>query len=58
MFSVEWDMSELGVRRGRCTGILDLLIYNIRNEELATRDCKSFQRFRSCSEIQVNKYIR
>ena len=34
----EWDLSELRFRRGRCTDIMDLLIYNARNEELATRD--------------------
>ena len=45
---LEWecDLSELGLRRDRCTGIvLALLIYNTRNEELATRDCRGIQRF-------------
>ena len=41
----EWDLSELRFRRGRCTGIVDVLIYNTRNEELATQDCGSFHRF-------------
>ena len=34
----EWDLSELRFTRGRCTGIIDLLINNTGDEELATRD--------------------
>ena len=63
MLSVEWDLSELGVRRGRGTGIVVVLIYNTRNEELATQDCRSFQRFNPAQRFRpintqgVSNYI-
>ena len=48
----KWDLSELRLRRGRCNGVVDLLICNTRNEdslimknELATPNCWSFQKF-------------
>ena len=31
---IEWDTSELRLRRGRYTGIVDLLIRKMRNKEL------------------------
>jgi hypothetical protein len=31
---LEWDMSGLRLRRGRCTGTVDLLTYNTSKEEL------------------------
>ena len=34
----ELDMSRLRLRRGRCTGIVDLLICNSRNEDLIMKD--------------------
>ena len=35
---LEWDMSGLRPRRGRCTGTVDLLICNSRNEDLIMKD--------------------
>jgi len=36
---LEWDMSGLRLRRGRCMGtILDLLLFNTTNEELIVKN--------------------